>query len=76
MASNYTEKYQLNQWEASDKVVRTEFNEDNAKIEAALADLEDRKCNKTTLTALSSVVGLCNRELDDLKKRVTALENK
>ena len=54
----------------------TPSNEDNDKIEAALADLEDRKCNKTTLTALSSVVGLCNRELDDLKKRVTALENK
>lgn len=73
---NKTEKYQLNQWEKTDRIMMEDFNEDNAKLEAALADLEDRKCNKTTLTALSSVVGLCNRELDDLKKRVTALENK
>ena len=73
---NKTEKYQLNQWEKTDRIMMEDFNEDNAKLEAALADLEDRKCNKTTLTALSSVVGLCNRELDDLKKRVSALENK
>lgn len=73
---NKTEKYQLNQWEKTDRIMMEDFNEDNAKLEAALSDLEDRKCNKTTLTALSSVVGLCNRELDDLKKRVTALENK
>ena len=32
-----TEHYQLNQWDPSDQVRRTDFNEDNAKIEAALA---------------------------------------
>ena len=37
MASNYTSSYQLCQWEASDKVLRTDFNGDNAKIDAALA---------------------------------------
>lgn len=31
-----TTNYQLNQWEASDYVRRTDFNEDNAKIDAAL----------------------------------------
>lgn len=40
MASNYTEHYGLCQWEATDQVLRTEFNEDNAKVEAALGSLE------------------------------------
>ena len=37
-----TEHYQLNQWEASDQVKRTDFNEDNAKIDAALDSLASR----------------------------------
>lgn len=36
MASNYTENYGLCQWEATDQVLRTEFNEDNAKLDDAL----------------------------------------
>lgn len=36
MASNYTEHYGLCQWEATDPVLREEFNQDNVKIEAAL----------------------------------------
>lgn len=40
MASNYTEHYGLCQWEATDQVLRTEFNEDNAKIDAALEGLK------------------------------------
>jgi hypothetical protein len=39
MASNYTEHYGLCQWEATDQVLREEFNEDNARIEAALDDV-------------------------------------
>ena len=31
MAGNYTEHYQLSQWQPQDRVLRTEFNEDNAK---------------------------------------------
>lgn len=31
-----TEHYQLNQWDASDRVLREDFNADNAKIDAAL----------------------------------------
>lgn len=47
MASNYTENYGLCQWEATDQVLRTEFNEDNAKIEAALTA---RNCQVWTTT--------------------------
>lgn len=34
---NYTQNYQLNQWEQSDRVLMEDFNSDNQKIEAALA---------------------------------------
>ena len=37
MASNQTSNYGLNQWEATDQVLRTEFNDDNQKIDGALA---------------------------------------
>ena len=41
MASNYTENYGLCQWEAMDSFVRTEFNQDNARIDAALKSVAD-----------------------------------
>lgn len=44
MASNYTENYGLCQWEATDAVLRTEFNEDNRKIDEALGCLTGCNC--------------------------------
>ena len=41
MSTNYTQNYQLCQWEPQDKVQRTDFNDDNAKIEAALTALSE-----------------------------------
>lgn len=41
MASNYTENYGLCQWEATDQVLRTEFNEDYTKIDAVLKKQAD-----------------------------------
>lgn len=38
MASNHTENYGLCQWEATDQVLRTDFNADNAKVDAALKE--------------------------------------
>lgn len=35
---NKTEKYQLNQWELTDRIQMEDFNSDNAKIDAALAE--------------------------------------
>ena len=35
---NRTQNYNLCQWEAADKIQRTDFNADNAKIDAALGD--------------------------------------
>lgn len=37
MSTNHTQNYKLCQWEASDKVLRTDFNDDNVKLDAALA---------------------------------------
>ena len=39
MASNYTEHYGLCQWEATDQVLREEFNQNNAKMDAELNTL-------------------------------------
>lgn len=39
MATNYTSYYQLNQWEPTDQVLHTDFNDDNQKIDAALHTL-------------------------------------
>ena len=39
MASNYTENFSLCQWGATDHVLRTDFNEDNRKIDAALEEM-------------------------------------
>ena len=39
MSTNYTEHYNLCQWEPADKVLREDFNADNAKLDAALAEL-------------------------------------
>ena len=40
MASNHTEHYQLNQWSLDDPVQMEDFNQDNQKVEQALAALE------------------------------------
>ncbi|NCB62680.1 MAG: hypothetical protein EOM52_03555 [Clostridia bacterium] len=40
MASNQTEHYGLNQWSAEDSFLRTEFNEDNRKADAAIKHCE------------------------------------
>ena len=41
MASNYTANYGLCQWEAGDQFVRAEFNQDNAKLDAAIKGVAD-----------------------------------
>ena len=36
-----TANYQLNQWEASDRIRREDFNRDNANIESGMVALQD-----------------------------------
>ena len=54
MSTNHTTNYNLCQWLATDQVKRTDFNEDNAKIDAALADLESSKADQAALNAASA----------------------
>ena len=72
MASNHTEQYQLNQWEAADQVLRTDFNEDNAKIEAALKE----KVDYDIVLTIAKEVGGANQKIKDLETRIAALESK
>ena len=66
MSTNHTTNYNLNQWEATDKVLRTEFNEDNAKIDAALKenadDIAALEAKDTELEATISQCGNCSVE--------------
>ena len=53
--ANYTEHYQLHQWEPTDDFLRTDFNTDFAKIDAALGEKADaatlaEKCGAVTGT--------------------------
>ena len=41
---NYTKHYQLNQWDAVDRVLREDFNADNQKVDAALAEIKAQPC--------------------------------
>lgn len=60
MASNYTENYQLCQWEATDQVKRTEFNADNAKVDEALKGHDDEIAALAAQdTVLESAIALC-----------------
>ena len=70
MSTNHTPNYQLNQWEPEDKVVRADFNADNAKIDAALAG----KAEASTLEALSKTVAgkADTSEITRLEQSVTA----
>ena len=73
MASNYTEHYDLCQWETTDQVQRTDFNADNAKVDAALntlagqvaekADGDDLAALSETVAEVSAGMGNCDMEL-------------
>ena len=49
---NYTENYQLSQWSMEDRIQMQDFNDDNAKIDAALkAEAETRQAADTAQQA-------------------------
>ena len=57
MSTNKTQHYQLNQWEAEDAVLRTEFNEDNQKIDGALSALSAGLEGAATVEQLTALSG-------------------
>ena len=69
MATNQTANYQLNQWEPTDAVQRTDFNTDNAKVDAALDALAGQvaeKADGADLTALEATVAGHTTQLGQL----------
>ena len=53
---NQTTNYQLNQWEATDRILMSDFNSDNAKIDAALAELGAFRIESGTYTGTGNTV--------------------
>ena len=41
MNLNQTQNYQLSQWESTDRILMSDFNSDNAKLDAALKEHDD-----------------------------------
>ena len=77
MASSYTSNYQLCQWEATDKVLRTDFNGDNQKIDAALAGLAEEleegfAEHAATLAGHTAALNQHAQQLEDLGEKATA----
>ena len=81
MASNHTNNYNLCQWEATDAVLRTDFNEDNTKIDAALksqagsiSSLSAQMANKANTGTVSSLSTTVSQKADrsELEAEVSA----
>ena len=64
MATNQTTNYQLNQWEPTDAVQRVEFNQDNAKVDAALKSMSDQVLQKANQSALNTLISSVNQKAD------------
>ena len=74
MATNHTANYELCQWEPTDQVQRTDFNADNAKIDAALSALESGKVSTASLN--SAINRISALELNcATKTELSALES-
>ena len=64
MASSQTSNYKLNQWAASDKFLRTEFNSDNSKIDAALKAISTLASKEPYITGQYSGNNGTNRQIE------------
>ncbi len=76
MASNYTSNYGLCQWEPGDKVLRSEFNGDNAKLDAAIKAVDSRVDGKASNSALNSLKNTVNSLSTTIAGQGNTLEKK
>lgn len=68
---NHTTNYNLNQWEATDRVTRADFNADNTKLDAAI-----KAAANAAATAQSTASSKASASsVTALTSRVAALEN-
>ena len=78
MPANHTPNYNLNQWEPEDRVLRTDFNADNTKIDAAIQAVDtkaDRKADASALETLSQKVTAQGTTLTEHAVSITRLGN-
>ena len=78
MPANHTPNYNLNQWEPEDRVLRADFNTDNAKIDAAIQAVDvkaDRKADTSALEALTQRVTAQGTTLTEHAASMTKLGN-
>ncbi|WP_297871892.1 hypothetical protein [uncultured Oscillibacter sp.] len=68
-----TEQYQLNQWDRSDRILMEDFNEDNARIDAALAALRTLGAGESARLD-AALAALERRSQDALSAARTALQ--
>jgi len=74
MPSNFTPNYKLNQWEADDRVLRVDFNADNAKLDAALkAQADGLAAEKKAREAAMKSETDARKALADTVDRMTGL---
>lgn len=71
MAANHTQNYQLNLWESTDTFLRTEFNENSQKLDAALGNLTRTVAGKADQSALDALAETANTKAST--SAVTAL---
>ena len=65
--ANYTEHYQLHQWEGSDPFLRTDFNEGLSKMDEALFQLASQKYGEDKkVFVLGSYIGDGGTRLQDI----------
>lgn len=62
-----TPKYDLSQWNRSDRILMEDFNRDNANLEAALAALNTGKADVSALNSAKSALQKEDARLDSVK---------
>ena len=75
---DHTTNYQLSQWETTDRILMSDFNDDNAKIDAALKANADAISSETSDRKTAVMVETSARQAADtsLKNSLDTLEEK
>lgn len=74
-----TPNFHLSQWDNTDRIMMNDFNEDNAKVEAALSALQSNKADQSGLTAANAALAALQSSKADaapVDAALAALETK
>ncbi|MEG1988186.1 MAG: hypothetical protein RR035_03300 [Oscillibacter sp.] len=73
-----TTNYHLNQWDPGDRLLRTDFNGDNGKIDAAIHAAENRisSFSNQLSNTVSNVNSQISSAISTVDNKITALENR